>query len=57
RSLNLTDLDIALDIRGIEHVTAEDLVTVARLLSPEAQSLLVRLLSLVLEQRSDPNTS
>ncbi|EJS9607683.1 helix-turn-helix transcriptional regulator [Vibrio parahaemolyticus] len=61
RSLNLTDLDIALDIaldiRGIEHVTAEDLVTVARLLSPEAQSLLVRLLSLVLEQRSDPNAS
>ncbi|HCH1698769.1 helix-turn-helix transcriptional regulator [Vibrio sp. Vb1755] len=53
RSLNLTDLDI----RGIEHVTAEDLVTVARLLSPEAQSLLVRLLSLVLEQRSDPNAS
>ncbi|EJG0985364.1 helix-turn-helix transcriptional regulator [Vibrio parahaemolyticus] len=57
RSLNLTDLDIALDIRGIEHVTAEDLVTVSRMLSPEAQSLLVRLLSLVLEQRSDPNAS
>ncbi|HHX8486417.1 TPA: helix-turn-helix domain-containing protein [Vibrio diabolicus] len=52
RSLHLTDLDIALDIRGVQHVTADDLMAVARLLSPEAQSLLVRLLSLVIEQRN-----
>lgn len=45
RSLHLTDLDIALDIRDVQHVTADDLIAVARLLSPEAQSLLVRLLS------------
>ncbi|MFH4853364.1 helix-turn-helix transcriptional regulator [Vibrio diabolicus] len=44
RSLHLTDLDIALDIRDVQHVTADDLMAVARLLSPEAQSLLVRLL-------------
>ncbi|WP_417876969.1 helix-turn-helix domain-containing protein [Vibrio sp.] len=55
RSMQLTDLDIALDIRGVEHVTEQDLASIARLLSPEAQSLLVRLLSLVLEQRK--NTS
>ncbi|EMB9232739.1 helix-turn-helix transcriptional regulator [Vibrio alginolyticus] len=52
RSLNLTDLDIALDVRDVQHVTANDLTAVARLLSPEAQSLLVRLLSLVLEQKN-----
>ncbi|MGP8308524.1 helix-turn-helix transcriptional regulator [Vibrio sp. YIC-376] len=50
RSLQLTDLDIALDIRGVEHVSENDLASIARVLSPEAQSLLVRLLSLILEQ-------
>ncbi|BCB45061.1 MULTISPECIES: helix-turn-helix domain-containing protein [Vibrio] len=57
RSLHLTDLDIALDIRGVQHVTADDLMAVARLLSPEAQSLLVRLLSLVIEQRNTKSGS
>ncbi|HHF3070864.1 TPA: helix-turn-helix domain-containing protein [Vibrio diabolicus] len=57
RSLHLTDLDIALDIRDVQHVTADDLMTVARLLSPEAQSLLVRLLSLVIEQRNTKSGS
>ncbi|HHF2871135.1 TPA: helix-turn-helix domain-containing protein [Vibrio diabolicus] len=57
RSLHLTDLDIALDIRGVQHVTADDLMAVARLLSPEAQSLLVRLLSLVIEQRNTKSSS
>lgn len=57
RSLHLTDLDIALDIRDIQHVTADDLMAVARLLSPEAQSLLVRLLSLVIEQRNTKSGS
>ncbi|XEV15235.1 helix-turn-helix transcriptional regulator [Vibrio alginolyticus] len=52
RSLHLTDLDIALDVRDVQHVTANDLTAVARLLSPEAQSLLVRLLSLILEQKN-----
>jgi transcriptional regulator with XRE-family HTH domain len=55
RSLQLTDLDIALDIRGVEHVSENDLASIARVLSPEAQSLLVRLLSLILKQRK--NTS
>ncbi|CAE6943128.1 helix-turn-helix transcriptional regulator [Vibrio alginolyticus] len=55
RSLNLTDLDISLDIRDVEYVTENDLATIARVLSPEAQALLVRLLSLVLEERK--NTS
>ncbi|AEX24828.1 MULTISPECIES: helix-turn-helix domain-containing protein [Vibrio] len=55
RSMQLTDLDLSLDVRGVEHVTEQDLASIARLLSPEAQSLLVRLLSLVLEQRK--NTS
>lgn len=55
RSMQLTDLDISLDVRGVEHVTEQDLASIARLLSPEAQSLLVRLLSLVLKQRK--NTS
>ncbi|HHF0552925.1 MULTISPECIES: helix-turn-helix domain-containing protein [unclassified Vibrio] len=57
RSLHLTDLDIALDIRDVQHVTAGDLMAVARLLSPEAQSLLVRLLSLVIEQRNTKSGS
>ncbi|MGU3847123.1 transcriptional regulator, partial [Vibrio diabolicus] len=57
RSLHLTDLDIALDIRDVQHVTADDLMAVARLLSPEAQSLLVRLLSLVIEQRNTKSGS
>lgn len=57
RSLHLTDLDIALDIRDVQHVTADDLIAVARLLSPEAQSLLVRLLSLVIEQRNTKSGS
>ncbi|PFG58083.1 helix-turn-helix protein [Vibrio sp. ES.051] len=57
RSLDLTDLDIALDIRDVEHVTAADVTAMARLLSPEAQSLLVRLLSLVIEQRSKTSNS
>ena len=57
RSLHLTDLDIALDIRYVQHVTADDLMAVARLLSPEAQSLLVRLLSLVIEQRNTKSGS
>ncbi|MFH4783031.1 helix-turn-helix domain-containing protein [Vibrio diabolicus] len=57
RSLHLTDLDIALDIRNVQHVTADDLMAVARLLSPEAQSLLVRLLSLVIEQRNTKSGS
>ncbi|HHF3020329.1 MULTISPECIES: helix-turn-helix transcriptional regulator [Vibrio] len=57
RSLHLTDLDIALDIRGVQHVKADDLMAVARLLSPEAQSLLVRLLSLVIEQRNTKSGS
>ncbi|HHF0489024.1 TPA: helix-turn-helix domain-containing protein [Vibrio antiquarius] len=57
RSLHLTDLDIALDIRDVKHVTADDLMAVARLLSPEAQSLLVRLLSLVIEQRNTKSGS
>ncbi|HGS4680483.1 MULTISPECIES: helix-turn-helix domain-containing protein [Vibrio diabolicus subgroup] len=57
RSLHLTDLDIALDIRDVQHVTADDLMAVARLLSPEAQSLLVRLLSLVIEQRNKKSGS
>ncbi|BDR15059.1 helix-turn-helix domain-containing protein [Vibrio sp. STUT-A11] len=52
RSMQLTDLDIALDIRGVEHVTEQDLASIARLLSPEAQALLVRLLSLILAQRN-----
>ncbi|NAW80621.1 transcriptional regulator, partial [Vibrio sp. V43_P6S15P86] len=39
------------------HVTADDLMAVARLLSPEAQSLLVRLLSLVIEQRNTKSGS
>lgn len=55
RSLNLTDLDISLDIRDVEYVTENDLATIARVLSPEAQALLVRLLSLVVEERK--NTS
>ncbi|MFH4732846.1 helix-turn-helix transcriptional regulator [Vibrio diabolicus] len=57
RSLHLTVLDIALDIRDVQHVTADDLMAVARLLSPEAQSLLVRLLSLVIEQRNTKSGS
>lgn len=57
RSLHLTDLDIALDIRDVQHVTADDLMAVARLLSPEAQSLLVRLLSLVIELRNTKSGS
>ncbi|HHF3167727.1 TPA: helix-turn-helix domain-containing protein [Vibrio diabolicus] len=57
RSLHLTDLDIALDIRDVQHVTADDLMAVARLLSPEAQSLLIRLLSLVIEQRNKKSGS
>ncbi|MEI8630599.1 helix-turn-helix domain-containing protein [Vibrio sp. M60_M70] len=57
RSLHLTDLDIALDIRDVQHVTADDLMAVARLLSPEAQSLLVRLLSLVIEQQNTKSGS
>ena len=42
RALNLTDLDIALDLRGVSNVVAEDVVAASRLLSPEAQYLLIR---------------
>ncbi|GAB2645035.1 helix-turn-helix transcriptional regulator [Vibrio panuliri] len=42
RTLNLTDLDIALDVKEIQPFTNADLVAAARLLSPEAQALLVR---------------
>ncbi len=51
RVLNISDLDIALDVRGVEQITENDLTTIARLLSPEAQSLLVRLLSLILKDQ------
>ncbi len=54
RALNVSDLDIVLDVRGVEQVTENDLTTIARLLSPEAQSLLVRLLSLILDKRQSP---
>ncbi|MEF1341329.1 helix-turn-helix transcriptional regulator [Vibrio rotiferianus] len=47
RALQLTDLDVALDIRDIEHVVAEDVLTAARLLSPDAQTLLTKLIFLV----------
>ncbi|OLQ93056.1 transcriptional regulator [Vibrio panuliri] len=42
RTLNLTDLDVALDVKEIQPFTNADLVAAARLLSPEAQALLVR---------------
>ncbi len=47
RALQLTDLDVALDIRDIDHVVAEDVLTAARLLSPDAQTLLTKLIFLV----------
>ncbi len=55
RALNISDLDIVLDVRGIEQVTENDLTSIARLLSPEAQSLMVRLLALILEDRQSPS--
>ncbi|OLQ93770.1 transcriptional regulator [Vibrio ponticus] len=42
RALNLTDLDIALDVKEIQPFTNADLLAAARLLSPEAQAMLVR---------------
>jgi transcriptional regulator with XRE-family HTH domain len=47
RALQLTDLDVALDIRDVDHVVAEDVLTAARLLSPDAQTLLTKLIFLV----------
>ena len=42
RALNLTDLDIALDVKQVQPVTSADLSAAARLLSPEAQTMLMR---------------
>lgn len=42
RALHLTDLDIALDVKNIQPVTNADLAAAARLLSPDAQAMLVR---------------
>ncbi|MGR5443338.1 helix-turn-helix domain-containing protein [Vibrio jasicida] len=55
RTLNLTDLDIALDARGVSNISPEDVASAARLLSPEAQSLLTKLIFLVLEQQKNDN--
>ena len=52
RTLNLNDLDIALDARGVGNISASDVVSAARLLSPEAQSMLTKLIFLVLHQKA-----
>lgn len=54
RALHLTDLDIALDIRDIQHVVAEDVLSAARLLSPDAQALLTKLIFLVHKESKAP---
>ncbi|BBM66436.1 helix-turn-helix transcriptional regulator [Vibrio alfacsensis] len=51
RALNLTDIDVALDTRGISKTTAEDVTSAARLLSPEAQAMLAQLILLVCDKR------
>ena len=57
RALNLTDLDIALDARGVGNLSANDVASAARLLSPEAQSMLTKLIFLVLEQKTNEGKS
>ncbi|GEM76576.1 helix-turn-helix transcriptional regulator [Vibrio sagamiensis] len=52
RALNLTDIDIALDIKGVSNVVAEDIVAASRLLPPEAQYLLVRLIFMTFKDPS-----
>ncbi len=52
RVLNISDLDVYLDVRGIAHVSENDIAAIARLLSPEAQSLLLRFLSQLLIEHS-----
>ncbi|WP_260260432.1 helix-turn-helix domain-containing protein [Vibrio intestinalis] len=47
RAMKVTDLDIALDIRDTQQVTAEDVTAASRLLSEEAQAMLVKFLFLV----------
>lgn len=53
RALKVTDLDIALDARCISNISAEDVTSAARLLSPEAQTLLTKLIFLVLREKMD----
>ncbi|MEF1301947.1 helix-turn-helix transcriptional regulator [Vibrio owensii] len=57
RALNLTDLDVALDARGVGNISASDVASAARLLSPEAQSMLTKLIFLVLEQKANESKS
>ncbi|MDA0148985.1 helix-turn-helix domain-containing protein [Vibrio sp. LaRot3] len=47
RAMKMTDLDIALDIRDTQQVTAEDVTAASRLLNQEAQAMLVKFLFLV----------
>ncbi|EGU47911.1 hypothetical protein VII00023_06232 [Vibrio ichthyoenteri ATCC 700023] len=47
RAMNLTELDVALDIKGVQQVTANDLVSACRLLNGDAQASLMRFLLLV----------
>ncbi|WP_162064505.1 helix-turn-helix transcriptional regulator [Vibrio taketomensis] len=42
RALNMTDLDVALDVKEVQPITSADFCAAARLLSPEAQAILVR---------------
>ena len=51
RALNLTDLDIALDIIGIQTTTSADLVAACRLLNRDAQSALIRFIMLVAKNK------
>lgn len=51
RALNVTDLDIALDVKGIQMATSADLAAACRLLSGEAQASLIRFLMLVAKNK------
>lgn len=51
RALDLTELDIALDIKGIQPATASDLVAACRLLNHDAQRSLMRFLLLIAKNK------
>ncbi|ANU38969.1 helix-turn-helix domain-containing protein [Vibrio scophthalmi] len=51
RALHITELDVALDIKGIQPTTTADLTAACRLLNRDAQTSLMRFLMLITKQK------
>ncbi|MCW8336716.1 helix-turn-helix domain-containing protein [Vibrio paucivorans] len=54
RALEMTDLDVALDMMDVQQVSTEDVASASRMLNNEARQLLVKLMVMIfLDRQAD----